>query len=83
MRKAKKNVIVKQSFKKELKKKIAFQLTDSLGELRDILGDTKFNNRVQKASRLLSAGIKKNKKAALIKKDESSSVPESEFTAGS
>jgi len=82
MRKTKKNDIVKQSFRKELKKKIAFQLTDSLGELKDILGDSKFNNRVQKASKLLSAGIKK-KKAALIKKDVSSSVAEAESPVGS
>ena len=75
MRKAKKNDIVKQSFKKGLKKKIAFQLTDSLGGLRDILGDTKFNNRVQKASRLLSAGIK-NKKAALLEKEATNPAPE-------
>jgi len=75
MRKVKKNEVVKQSFRKELKKKIAFQLTDSLGGLRDILGDTKFNNRVQKASKLLSAGIK-NKKAALLEKDVPNPVPD-------
>ena len=79
MRKTKKNDIVKQSFRKELKKKIAFQLTDSLGELKGILGDAKFNNRVQKASKLLSAGIK-NKKAALLQKNEVNVAPEREST---
>ena len=79
MRKTKKNDIVKQSFRKELKKKIAFQLTDSLGELKGILGDAKFNNRVQKASKLLSAGIK-NKKAALLQKNEVNVVPGREST---
>jgi hypothetical protein len=82
MRKAKKNDVVKQSFKKELKKKIAFKLTDSLGELKDILGESKFNNRIQKASKLLSSGIK-NKKAALLRNDEANSVPEGESSVES
>ncbi len=48
----------KVSLKKEIKKKIALQLTSSLEELKLLLGDKKFNARIQKASRILSAGIK-------------------------
>lgn len=58
MGKSKKTKVVKQSFKKELKKQIAFQLTNSLGELKTLLGDKKFSSRIRKASKLLSSGVK-------------------------
>ncbi len=61
MSKPKKAIEVKQSFKKDLKKKIAFQLTNNLEELKTMLGDKKFNTRIRKASKLLSSGIKKSK----------------------
>ena len=54
MRKAKKDLLAKQSFKKELKKQIAFQLTNHLGDLKSLMGDKKFEARVRKASKLLS-----------------------------
>ena len=61
MRKAKKDLLAKQSFKKELKKQIAFQLTNHLGDLKSLMGDKKFEARVRKASKLLSSGVKKQK----------------------
>ena len=67
MKKAKNNDVVKHSLKKELKKKIAFQLTDTLVELKNILGDKKFNNRIRKASKLLSSGIKNKKAISVVK----------------
>lgn len=67
MSKAKKDKIVKQSFKKDLKKQIAFQLTNNLVELKSILGDKKFDTRIRKASKLLSSGIKKYESVAPIK----------------
>ena len=46
------------SRKKEIHLQLITQLSSSLTSLKDILGEKKFNNRVRKAARLLSAGIK-------------------------
>lgn len=53
-----KTTVKKVSLKKEMKKKIALQLTSSLEELKTLLGDKKFSTRIRKATRVLSAGIK-------------------------
>lgn len=47
---------------KEIKKNTSHVLENSLTELRAILGDKKFNNRVKKAVKLLTEGIEKKKK---------------------
>jgi len=81
MRKAKKDLLAKQSFKKELKKQIAFQLTNHLGELKSILGDKKFEARVRKASKLLSSGVKKQETDGSEKtKKKSTAKPKAEKT---
>ena len=46
------------SRKKEIHLQLVAQLSSSLAGLKDILGEKKFNSRVRKAARLLSAGIK-------------------------
>ncbi len=58
MGKSKKAKVVKQSFKKELKKQIAYQLANNLEELKTLLGDKKFSTRIRKATKLLSSGVK-------------------------
>jgi hypothetical protein len=47
--------------KKVLQDKVAYQLENSLGKLKDFLGEKKFNSRISKAARLLTEGIQKKK----------------------
>ena len=46
------------SGKKELRQQLITQLRTSLAELKEILGDKKFENRIKIAAKLLSEGIK-------------------------
>ena len=54
------------SDKKNLQKELIFQLDNSLGKLKDFLGEKKFNSRIKKAVKLLTEGIDTKK----MKKDE-------------
>ena len=55
MSKAKKNA------RKELRTKIAERLTINFGDLKERISEKKFERRIQKASKLLSQGIKLEK----------------------
>ena len=46
------------SLKKEINQQLTAQLTTSLPALKEILGEKKFENRIKKAAKLLSDGIK-------------------------
>jgi hypothetical protein len=46
--------------KKELKKQLADKMENALPELRDMLGEKKFMNRLKKAARLLMEGLHKD-----------------------
>lgn len=59
MSKTKKNDAGKISPKKNLQNQIADQLTVALnGTLKDLISEKKLNNRIKKAARLLTEGIK-------------------------
>lgn len=51
----------KISRKKQVHMEITETLTTVLSGLKDILGDKKFESRIEKAAKLLSAGIKPKK----------------------
>jgi len=51
----------KISRKKQVHMEITETLTNALSGLKDILGEKKFESRIEKAARLLSAGIKPKK----------------------
>jgi len=53
--------------KKEARKEISVQLTSALANLKDSLGEKKFERRIRKAAKLLTAGIK-TKPAKKVKK---------------
>ena len=63
----------KISRKKQVHMEITESLTTALAGLKDILGEKKFESRIEKAARLLSAGIKpkKEKTKSTKKKDKS------------
>ncbi|MBO9562719.1 MAG: hypothetical protein J7621_08100 [Niastella sp.] len=44
--------------KKSARKEISIQLTSALNSLKETLGEKKFERRIKKAARLLTAGIK-------------------------
>jgi HD-like signal output (HDOD) protein len=44
--------------KKETRKEIGLQLATALNNLKETLGEKKFERRIKKAARLLTAGIK-------------------------
>jgi hypothetical protein len=46
------------SGKKSARKEISIQLTSVLNNLKETLGEKKFERRIKKAARLLTAGIK-------------------------
>jgi hypothetical protein len=58
--------------KKELKKQLADKIETALPELKDMLGEKKFANRIKKAAKLLMEGLHKedlvNKKKQQVKK---------------
>ena len=58
------------SLKKEIYQQITGQLSTSLPGIKEILGEKKFDSRIKKAAKLLSAGIKEKapKKVKEIKK---------------
>jgi len=66
------------SLKKEIYQQLTEQLTTSLPGIKEILGEKKFESRIKKAAKLLSAGIKEKapkktkevKKKAISKKAE-------------
>ena len=62
MSKAKKNA------RKELRTKIAERLTINFGDLKERISEKKFERRIQKASKLLSQGVKLEKTAKPEKK---------------
>jgi len=62
MSKAKKNA------RKEFRTKIAERLTINFGDLKERISEKKFERRIQKASKLLSQGIKLEKAAKPEKK---------------
>lgn len=57
------------SLQKDLRKEVTQLLETSLGKMKEYLGERKFNNRIRKASKLLTEGVgqrsKKVKKEAL------------------
>jgi hypothetical protein len=44
--------------KKSARKEVSLQLTSALNDLKETLGEKKFERRIKKAARLLTAGIK-------------------------
>jgi len=61
----------KISRKKQVHMEITETLTSALAGLKDILGEKKFESRIEKAAKLLSAGIKtKKEKAKTTKKKD-------------
>ncbi|WP_118973877.1 hypothetical protein [Taibaiella koreensis] len=60
--------------KKVLKEEVTFQLEQALGKLKDFLGERKFNSRVKKAVKLLTAGIDNSDKPA--RKEEPAVPPQ-------
>ena len=48
----------KGNSKKGTRKEISTQLTNALGSLKEALGEKKFERRIKKATKLLTAGIK-------------------------
>lgn len=46
------------SYKKLTRKEISLQLANALNNLKETLGEKKFERRIKKAARLLTAGIK-------------------------
>jgi len=48
------------SFKKKLQQQITATLDSTLPGLKDILGEKQFDERIRKAAKLLSQGIKEN-----------------------
>ena len=68
MAKASKNPGAKT--KKTLKKEVAGTLTEIFADIKGVVGDKKFNKKVKKASKILSAGaLKKEDKKSTSKKD--------------
>ena len=61
MAKTKTEKVKTPSAKKQAYEQIVTQLTSALPGLKDILGEKKFQSRVSKAAKLLSAGIKVKK----------------------
>ena len=51
----------KLSFKKQVNLEIIETLTMSLPRLKELLGEKKFEGRIEKAAKLLSAGVKEKK----------------------
>jgi hypothetical protein len=69
------------SLKKETYQQLNTQLVSSLGWLKELVGEKKFENRIQKAAKLLSNGIKEktSKKVKPEKKKvskEKTEIPE-------
>ena len=58
------------SLKKEIYQQLTGQLSTSLPSIKELLGEKKFESRVKKAAKLLSAGIKDKaaKKSKEVKK---------------
>ncbi|MFT4095454.1 MAG: hypothetical protein QM640_17635 [Niabella sp.] len=52
-----------QSTKKVIRQEIIVQLENALSNLRDLLGEKKFNSRIRKASKLLTENVEKFAKA--------------------
>ncbi|MBC8034156.1 MAG: hypothetical protein H7Y03_08430 [Chitinophagaceae bacterium] len=48
----------KEDFRRVIRKEIKHQLENSLTDLKAVLGEKKFENRVKKAAKALSAGIR-------------------------
>jgi hypothetical protein len=53
-----KKTATQASGKKSARKEISIQLTSVLNNLKETLGEKKFERRIKKAARLLTAGIK-------------------------
>lgn len=64
MAKTKTEKVKTPSAKKQAYEQIVTQLTSSLPGLKDLLGEKKFQSRIKKAAKLLSAGIKAKKAKA-------------------
>lgn len=56
---------------KEIKKDIHNKLEAALVELKTLIGDKKFNNRIKKASKLLAEGLGKDEKPETAKEETS------------
>ncbi len=69
MAKSKPKAVKSISLKKEISQQLTAQLTTSLPGLKEILGDKKFENRIKKAAKLLSDGIKE-KVPEIIKEEK-------------
>lgn len=55
---------------KEIKKDIHHKLEASLVELKALIGEKKFNNRIKKAAKLLAEGLGKDAKTEAVKNTE-------------
>ena len=69
------------SLKKQVNLEVVQSLSAALPHLKEILGEKKFEDRIEKAAKLLSAGVKEKKekpKAAIAKKKKSSNNKEPE-----
>ena len=68
------------SLKKQVSLEVVQALSAALPNLKEILGEKKFEDRIEKAAKLLSAGVKekKEKPKAVSKKKKSSTNKEPE-----
>ena len=71
----------KISFKKKLQQEITATLNSSLSGLKEILGKKKFDDRIRKAAKLLSEGVKKNG-TQKVKKDNNETGKKKTEAAG-
>lgn len=75
MAKAKKTTTDPRS-KKSLRKEVASTLNEIFTDIKQAVGDKKFDKKVKKASKVLTAGAtKKAKKEATVKKADKKSKP--------
>lgn len=60
---------------KEIKKDVQSKIEAALVSLKTLLGEKKFNNRIKKASKLLSEGLGKEEKPEAPKTDVAKAAP--------
>ena len=79
-KKAKQSKSKPLSLKKQVSLEVVQALSAALPHLKEILGEKKFEDRIEKAAKLLSAGVKekKEKPKAVSKKKKSSNNKEPE-----
>ena len=70
----------KISFKKKLQQEITATLHSSLTGLKEILGEKKFDDRIRKAAKLLSEGVKETGTQKVKKDNKKTSKKKTEAT---